>query len=957
MVERKKLILIDGHALAYREFFALERTGMKTSDNEPSWAVYGFFKALFDLLKNQDVKPDALGVAFDVGRRTFRTEKYEEYKANRETMPDSLKSQMSLIFEGLKAFNIPIYTKEGFEADDVIGTISAKATKLGHKTLILTGDQDSFQLVDREGFVKVLIPTKGELVEYDWYKVHEKLGVYPNQVIDYKGLRGDSSDNIPGIKGIGEKTAQKLLSTYSKMEDIYDNIEDIQGKAVKQRLIDGKDIGMLSKELATIIRDVEIDFDFEKAHVDLPDISSVTAFLQRMQFYKFIKSIDSILSTFDKNNEFVAKLENKEIKTEETTFGGQLGLFSQEVKQTINKDNKEFEKTTVSTEEDLKKLVTELSSQSLISFNIETTSDDFMEAELVGLSFGYNSSYVIDDSGFKFSECSDCTKTFYIPISHQFGDQLELELVLNEIKPILENPKIKKTLNNTKFDYNILKNYKINLSGIASDVILAGYIKDPSRKGDIETFSLDNLNYIVKEREDLVGFGKNQVSMECVSVEDASPYECDIAYATLELTKYWNNSLDEKELKLLYDVEVPVAVVLAKMEYVGVSIDTEYLNELSLEFSERIKVLEKKIFEIAGEEFNINSPKQVGEILFEKMQIAEKKKKKGSRAGYSTSASVLEELAPENEICGLLLENRKLSKLRSTYTDALPLLISNRDERIHTSYNQTVTLTGRLSSSNPNLQNIPIRTEEGNKIRTAFVPRDRDNYYLLSADYSQIELRLLAHCSEDENLVNAFCNEVDVHTLTASKVFDVEVDKVTKDMRRTAKTVNFGIIYGQTKYGLAKLLKISPLAAGLFIEKYFETYPKVKDYMQNTVKFAYKKGYVETIFGRRRYMKSELSSRNKMIREFAERAASNQPLQGSAADLIKMAMIDLSKKLDDKKLKSKMIMQVHDELILEVPKEEIEEVNALTAESMELGQPLRVPLLVDAKYGKNWFEK
>src|SRR5574344_1011541 len=442
MAERKKLILIDGHALAYREFFALERTGMKTTENQPSWAVYGFFKALFDLLQNQTVKPDSLAVAFDVGRKTFRVEKYDQYKANRDAMPDTLKSQMGLIFEGLKAFNIPIYTKEGYEADDVIGTICTKATKLGHKTLILTGDQDSFQLIDREGFVKVLIPSKGELVEYDWYKVHEKLGVYPNQVIDYKGLRGDTSDNIPGIKGIGEKTAQKLLSKFSTMEAIFENTEYVQGKALKQKLIDGKEIGELSKDLATIIRDVGIDFDFESAHIELPEIKEVSAFLQKMQFYGFIKNIDSILASFDKDG----KIEVAQT-TQSVPMAGapmQLGFFSQEVKQEINKDNAKFAKCAVTTIEDLKKLGEELNKQTLISVDTETTGIDITEAELVGISVAYNNLYSANKNGIDFKDGEEITKSFYLPISHQFGEQLELEDVLTVMKPILENKNIKK---------------------------------------------------------------------------------------------------------------------------------------------------------------------------------------------------------------------------------------------------------------------------------------------------------------------------------------------------------------------------------------------------------------------------------------------------------------------------------------------------------------------------------
>lgn len=960
MAEKKTLILIDGHALAFRQFFALERTGMKTTDNQPTWAVFGFFKAIFDMLKNEDIKPDAITVAFDVGRQTFRVEKYDQYKANRETMPDTLRSQMKLIFEGLKAFNIPIYTKEGFEADDVIGTICDKATKLGHKTLILTGDQDSFQLIDKEGSVKVLIPSKGELLEYDWNKVYEKLGVYPDQVIDYKGLRGDTSDNIPGIRGIGEKTAQKLLSRYPNMEELFAHCEEIPENAVREKICSGKDIGMLSKELATIVKDVDINFDFEATHIELPNIDEVTEFLRKMQFYSFIRGIDGILCSFDKNKVCPPKPASqpeapKQVQTEtieqqpvatfspvqpQPTMQMQLGLFAQEVRQKINKDDIPFDMKTIVTKEGLDKLVEDLKEAKLFALDTETTSINIQEAELVGLSFAF-------DKGEK-------VQAFYIPVSHQIGEQLELKEVLETLKPVLQDEKIKKTLQNAKFDYNILQNYEIKIKGIFFDTMLASYIKDPARKHGLKTQSLEHLNHVMQEITELIGSGKNQMSMECVSIDDASPYACDDAYATLELTKYWQQNLDEKELKLLYDVEVPLALVLAQMEYDGVCVDVNYLNQLTQEFNLKITDLESKIFELSGIPFNINSPKQVGEILFDRLGIASKKKR--GKSAYSTSAEILEELAQDNEICKFLLLHRQFSKLKSTYTDALPQLISRKDGRIHTSYNQTVTTTGRLSSSNPNLQNIPIRTEEGNKLRQAFVATDKQNGLLLSADYSQIELRLMAHISRDDNLIEAFCSGEDIHTKTAANVFEVPIEGVTKDMRYKAKAVNFGIIYGQSKYGLAKSLGIAPFAAEMFIEKYFAAYPKVREYMHNTIKFAHENGYVETIFGRKRHLFNDLLSPNHAIREAAERAAINQPLQGTAADLIKMAMIELDKKLKENNLKTKMIMQVHDELILDVAAGEFEQAKKLTLEAMELNQPLLVPLVVDVSYGKSWLE-
>ena len=884
----KTLILIDGHALAYRQFFALERTGMKNSDNQPTWAVYGFFKAVFDLLLK--IHPDYIAVAFDVGRRTFRTEKFEEYKANREAMPDTLRSQIGVICEGLKAFDIPIITKEGFEADDVIGTISKRASEKGHNTLILTGDQDSFQLVDTEGLVKVLIPSKGELVEYDWNKVFEKLGVYPNQVIDYKGLRGDTSDNIPGIKGIGEKTAQKLLSRYKNLEEVLADCENIPEKAVKQKICDGKDIAILSKELATIIRDVDIDFDIDKASVTLPQIENVSAFLRNMQFYTFIKNIDKILSAFGEQ-----KVEHLSLFAPKNDNGGQQSLFTQAIKETV--DDSDFEYTVVNSD-NVASILGEISKSERIAFKVYTKKE---ELSAISVSNGNN---------------------------YYFSSEFAAEL-----KTLLENPEINKVGFDTKSDYHTLLNSGIALNGLEYDVLLASYVKDPNRKHTLEAQGLDFINHIMS------------------TVDNPEKYSCDEAYTIFKLYDYWIKNLDEQEQKLVKDIEMPLTVVLAKMEHSGVAIDVGYLKELSSFMTEKLAELEDLIFQLAGEPFNINSPKQVAEVLFDKLELKTKKKK-----SRSTSAEVLEELAQEYEICDYILQHRKFSKLKSTYTDVLPTLISKRDGRIHTTYNQALTVTGRLSSSNPNLQNIPIRTEEGNKIRSAFCAMDKENSLILSADYSQIELRLLAHVSEDEHLIHAFTSGEDIHTMTAAKVFGVGVNAVTKEMRRSAKAVNFGIVYGQSKYGLAKNLGISNAEAQEFIDKYFETYPRVKDYMNREIEFVNAHGYVETTFGRKRYLASELQSPNYQIREFAQRAAINQPLQGTAADLIKMAMIDVQKELEAKKLKTKMIMQVHDELVFEVPKDELETVKELVLRCMELNQPLKVPLEVDINCGASWKE-
>lgn len=894
--DKKTLILIDGHALAYRQFFALERTGMKNSENQPTWAVYGFFKAVFDLLEK--IHPDFIAVAFDVGRRTFRTEKYEEYKANREAMPDTMKSQLGLICEGLKAFDIPMITKEGFEADDIIGTISKQASSGGHNTLILTGDQDSFQLIDKEGTVKVLIPTKGELLEYDWKRVYDKLGVYPNQVIDYKGLRGDSSDNIPGIKGIGEKTAQKLLSRYNNLEEILADCDNIPENAVRNKICEGRDIAILSKELATIIRDVDIDFDINHASVTLPKIENVSEFLRKMQFYTFIKKIDKILSSFSSGNDSNNDFSNLSLFETQPTGSVQQNLFTQAIKETVADIPFEYQAVH---EADADKIINELTKSERLALKVYSKND-----LITGISVSNGKSY-------------------YFPAE-----------IVPKLKNIIENPEIKILGYDAKSDFRVLMDNGYAPEGLEYDMLLASYVKDPNRRHDLDSQALDFLKHIMTEYDD----------------DDFVKFACDEVYSIYRLYDVWQKKLKENEQELVVQIEIPLTIVLAKMEHFGVSIDVEYLKDLSAYMTEKLAELEDIIYQLAGGPFNINSPKQVAEVLFDKLEIKTKKKK-----SRSTGAEVLEELAEEYEICEYILQHRKFSKLKSTYADVLPTLISKRDGRLHTTYNQALTVTGRLSSSNPNLQNIPIRTEEGNKIRAAFCAADKENSLIMSADYSQIELRLLAHVSGDMHLIKAFNSGEDIHAITASKVFGVKLEKVTKEMRRRAKAVNFGIVYGQSKYGLAKNLGITNNEAQEFIDKYFKTYPGVKEYMNEEVEFVNKKGYVETIFGRKRYLSAELNSSTYSIREFAQRAAINQPLQGTAADLIKMAMVKVERELEAKNLKTKMIMQVHDELVFEVPKEELEIVKELVMRCMELKNiPLRVPLVVDVNCGPTWKE-
>lgn len=950
----KTLILIDGHALAFRQYYALERTNMQTKDGTPTWAVYGFFKAIFDLLKNKDLAPDAIGVAFDVSHHTFRTEKYTEYKANRESMPAPMRIQMDLIYEGLNAFSIPIYTKEGFEADDVIGTISKRACELGHKVLILTGDQDSFQLIEKNGCVKVIIPSKGELLEYDWDKVYQKLGVYPNQVIDYKALRGDTSDNIPGIKGIGEKTAVKLLSEFKTVDNVLNSADKITGKSVREKIENGREQAELSKYLATIVRDVDVSFDFDKTNIVLPDIAKVTDFLRKMQFYSFLKNIEFILKSFDKSDSANLSISNltdftDNNRIEPVSQNGQLGLFAQAVQSEVNKVEFDYDTKLITDTIDFEQMLAHLSSHTVISLKVFADVKNAVNTDIYGIALGINKSFEYNSS-FIIKNEHPISISYYIPLGHNISQQLDFGYVIDSLKSLLENSDVKKVTHDVKVEYNIFRNLGIEIKGIIFDTMLASYIKDSNSSSEFDIQCMERINHILPT----IVTENKKAKFSDNNINTVKSYAGDVIASLFELTKYWVGELDEKEYKILRDIEIPLAHVLADMEYIGISIDEDYLKVLTCELDSNLSELEIKIFDLAGEKFNLNSPKQVGEILFDKLQL--KTRKKRGKSKNSTSAEVLNQLAQEYEIARLILEYRKYSKLKSTYTEALPLLIDKKDNRIHTTYNQTVTTTGRLSSSNPNLQNIPIRTEEGNKIRQAFVPKDRENYFILSADYSQIELRLLAHVSEDEHLINAFKSGVDVHTLTASKVFEVPLSEVTKDMRYKAKAVNFGIVYGQSKYGLAKALGIKPDEADNFIEKYFQTYPGIKAYMNNMVEKVEELGFVETILGRKRYLQSEISSPNAMVREFAKRAAINQPMQGSAADLIKLAMIDFSNKLKEHNLKSKMIIQVHDELVVEVEKSELDFVKELVLQSMELGQPLKVPLLVDVNVGESWKE-
>lgn len=944
MDNKKSLILIDGHALAYRMFFALERTGMKTSKQQPTWAIYGFVKALIDILKKHT--PDALIVSFDVSRRTFRTEEFEDYKANRQAMPDSLREQMQSIIDAVQVFDIPVYTKEGFEADDIIGTIVTKAKTQGFKSYILTGDQDSFQLIDEDNMIEVLIPSKGELIEYTTDKVFDKLGVYPSQIIDYKALRGDTADNIPGVKGIGEKTAAKLLSTYKNLDNIYAHIEEIKPDHIREKLVNDKEMAYKSQYLATIIRNVDLDFNFDDAKLNKPNPNEVKEFFTKFEFYGFLKQFDNIMALF---GDASSKIENSDI---------QPSLFSQtnDVVEVNKKElQAEFVKGKILKEAcEIEELYKNLKNEKVFAFDIITDNLSY-SSDITGISIVTGNSFEISDNKLKLSDDKSSINAYYIVISNSQMLAFDKPEKLNLIKRIFEDENIAKITDDLKFKLHILKNNDIYPKNMIFDVSLADYVADSSLNHSLVRQTLSYLKQVIPDEVEVFGKGKSQKAASSINEEDLADYMNLRAQAIYELAKYHQRNFDKSLNYLFYEIELPLTFMLFEMEEDGVSIDTNYLKRLSEKLSGDIEKIQQRIYKTADCEFNINSPSQVGKVLFEKMGIMPKGKTKG-KSGFSTSAEVLEELAQEEEIAKLILDYRGLMKIKTTYVDALPELVSKRDNRIHTTFNQTVTTTGRLSSSNPNLQNIPIRTELGNSIREAFVPKDKQNFVLVAADYSQIELRLLAHFSQDDALISAFKNNEDIHTTTAAKVFSVPKEEVTKDMRRKAKAVNFGIVYGQTRYGLAQNLGISSQEAQEFIDKYFENYPKIKLFMEGTAEFANENMYVQTLFGRKRYFTNELNSSNYNIREFAKRAAINAPLQGTAADLMKIVMIKLAKSLKENNIDGKIIMQVHDELVFEVNKKDLDKLILLTKDIMENTCTFDVPLLADVGYGQNWKE-
>lgn len=993
MAEQETLVLVDGSSLAFRSFYALMRTGMKAKDGRPTWAVHGFFSSLFDQIERQ--KPDMLAVCFDLSDPTFRHIEYEQYKANRAEMPDDLAVQWPIIKEGVSTFEIPLLELAGYEADDVIGTVAKQAAAQGRRVIILTGDRDAFQLVDGDNSsIEIHLTTKDGLVNCGRQQVFDRMGIWPEQVVDFKALCGDSSDNIPGVKGIGEKGAQQLLSAYQTLDGVYEHLDEIKSASLKKKLIDGKEIAYISQRLATIRLDVPLDFDFEHCRLNMPELQPLKDYFDKLNFRQLTTRLPKILARFSPDGSVPvmpkasstaavpavatpAGLPVQQTLTAPTLSStdseeqpqGQLKLsFSTaanaapmavptEVRAPMIAPAPEL--TIITTTEQLDNLVTELSSQSLIAVDLETTGLDSLATEIVGYAIAWDPAIRYQEGRVHVAPAEGSKPTLkavYIPVRHvdalqiaQLG-QLDPEVVSAKLKPILEDQAIGKVAQNAKFEMNCLSCDGIKFGPLVFDTMLASYILNPDSKHGLKDQSDRVLNYQMMRIDELIGTGRKQITINYAPLDKVAAYASDDARITLELTRFYAPQLDKEQEFLLYEMEQPLAHVLASMEQAGVALDLEYLENFSHELSSELARLETEIYALAGHGFNINSTQQLQKVLFEEIGLKPKNK---TKTGFSTDAAVLESLREEHEIIGKLLEYRHISKLRSTYVDALPSQISKRDGRLHGDFNQTVTSTGRLSSSNPNLQNIPIRTEIGRRIRRAFIAAPGCS--LISADYSQIELRLLAHMCEDETLIDAFEKNQDIHARTAGEIYEIPIEDVTSDIRRVGKTINFALVYQQGAYSTGLDLGISTKEAQGFIDKYFARYPKVQGFLHSTIEEARSKSYARTIWGRRRYF-THLHDRNDNVRKADERAACNAPIQGSAADLIKLAMIRLDKELKAGNSNARLTMQVHDELVLEVPDNEIDATKAILERAMTLDQPLKVPLKVDFGIGKNWMD-
>ena len=941
MSAQKRLFLLDAYALIFRGYYAFIKNPRINSKGMDTSAIMGFMNSLLDVIKRE--KPDHLAVAFDKGGSQVRSEMFVEYKANRDETPEAIKIAVPYIQELLKAMHIPIIEVEGCEADDLIGTIAKQAEKQNYQVFMVTPDKDFAQLVTENIFMWKPARMGNGIEIWGVKEVLEKFEIErTEQVIDYLGMMGDAVDNIPGLPGVGEKTAKKFLKEYGSLENLLANTHELKGK-MKENIEANKEKGILSKKLATIITDCDVTFDEKDYELTRPDIEKTDAIFQELEFRRMADQFDSLFRTDHAaatNTAQEAKLYKKpSAKNEEQfdLFGSSVdGEISTKTSFYASLENTEHSYQIIQGDLGIKLLLQNLLQQQSVCFDTETTGIDTLHAELVGIAFSYEKG-----------------KGFYVPFPE---NQEEAQNLIEKLRPFFESKTIEKIGQNIKYDLKILSNYNIEVSEPLFDTMIAHYLINPDMRHGMDILSETYLNYAPKSIETLIGKkGKNQKSMRDVDVEEIKEYAVEDADVTFQLKEYFTAELDRTETKKLFnEIEIPLVKVLADMETEGINLDVDFLKNMSVEMQKDINAFENQIYETAGEKFNLASPKQLGDILFEKLKIGGAKQKKTKTGQYATGEEVLSYLANEHPIVKDILEWRQMVKLQSTYIDALPLQVNPKTGRVHTDYMQTVAATGRLSSNNPNLQNIPIRTERGRLIRKAFIAKN-DEYTLLSADYSQIELRIIAALSGEENMIESFKKGEDIHKSTASKVFKVPLEEVTREQRSHAKTVNFGIIYGVSAFGLSNQTSLSRAESKELIDAYYESYPRLKNYINEQIDKARELGYVQTVLGRRRYLK-DINSQNAMVRSGAERNAVNAPIQGSAADIIKIAMINIHKKLTQENWKSKMLLQVHDELVFDVHLSELEKIKPMIKHEMENAFTLSVPLEVEMGNGKNWLE-
>jgi DNA polymerase-1 len=949
MSTQKRLFLLDAYALIFRGYYAFIKNPRINSKGMDTSAIMGFMNSLMDVIKRE--KPDYLAVAFDKGGSDYRLEMYQEYKANRDETPEAIKIAVPYIQQLLQAMHIPIIEKAGFEADDLIGTLAKQAEKEGFQVFMVTPDKDFAQLVSENIFMYRPARMGNDIEIWGIEEVKRKFEIEnPIQVIDFLGMMGDAVDNIPGLPGVGEKTAKKLLAEFGSMENLLANTDKLKG-ALKEKIEANKEKGILSKELAKILLDCPVTFDADAFEVSKPDVEKTDALFQELEFRQMKAQFDKWFGTGKEYDQIETNGNGGNSEKEKTTkrpaakIENQFDLFGfhDEATNDFISDspyaslaNTEHFYQIVQGNLPIKLLIQNLCNQPSVCFDTETTGIDAMNAELVGMSFSYEKG-----------------KAFYVPFPE---NQDEAQKLAHQFKVFFENEAIQKIGQNIKYDFKVLANYGITVKGNCFDTMIAHYLINPDMRHNMDILSETYLQYSPQSIETLIGKkGKNQKSMRDVALEDIKEYAAEDVDVTLQLKEHFEPILNKVgTIQLFNIIEMPLVQVLADMELEGIKLDVNFLKEMSKDMLVEVKNLEQKIYETAGETFNLASPKQLGDILFEKLKIGGAKQKKTKTGQYATGEEVLSYLVNEHQIVKDILEWRQMVKLQSTYIDALPLQVDPKTQRIHTDYMQTVAATGRLSSNNPNLQNIPIRTERGKQIRKAFIAKNEE-YSLLSADYSQIELRIIAALSGEENMIKAFQNKEDIHRSTAAKVFNVSLDDVTKEQRSHAKTVNFGIIYGVSAFGLSNQTNLSRSESAALIEAYYNTYPTLKSYIQQQIDFARNNGYVETVSGRRRYLK-DINSANAVVRGAAERNAVNAPIQGSAADIIKIAMINIHKKLISENWKSKMLLQVHDELVFDVHHTELEKIQPMIKHEMENAFHLIVPLDVEIGIGHNWLE-